>query len=148
MPLRPVSPALDYYRFKKDFIASYTRQSKEEVETRIKTFVIHFTEGLGRRRKIKLPGSDLTPIDTGAARANYNISIGFPDGTVHAPYLPPDPTALVDSYKAGQTIYIVNNLGYVALLNSPDTPSKQASPGFINRNIIRASLIAGLDFTA
>ena len=144
--LRSRSPALAFADFQKEFVAAYTEKSKEIVEERVKTFVIHLTEGLGRRRRIKAVGTDLTPIDTGVARSNWKITLGVPDLSVSKPHIPANPAAIVNNYKAGGTVRITNNTRHIGLLNSPRTPSKQAAPGFIERNIQRAAVIAKLRF--
>ena len=141
--LRANDPKLAFLNFKRQFVAAYTKESKAIVEQRVKTFVVHFTENLGRRRKIKSVGSDLTPIDTGVARANWKISLGTPDLTVSPPHTPIDPSVIVANYKAGGTVRITNNTRHIGILNSALTPSKQTAPGFIQRNIIRAALSAG-----
>lgn len=80
-----------------------------------------------------------TPVDTGRARANWQVEIGSPaSGTV-------DPTdksgqaaldagkKVIEGYKSGDAIYITNNLPYIERLN--DGWSAQAPAGFVEQAI-------------
>lgn len=96
-----------------------------------------------------------TPVDTGRARANWQVSVGRPaEGVLPAP---PSPsvgqqaalkqaqTALA-SYAGGEgvEIHITNNLPYIRRLN--DGWSKQAPAGFVETAVAAgvAAVKAGL----
>lgn len=87
-----------------------------------------------------------TPVDTGRARANWQVEIGTPaDGVIGDPTNPKETfdvsgqTAIsegqkvINSYQGGSSINITNNLAYIGRLNSGW--SKQAPAGFVERSI-------------
>mgnify|MGYP000225720258 CR=1 FL=1 len=75
-----------------------------------------------------------TPVDTGFARANWQITIGAPaTGTVTAPSL-----ASLEGYdpeRDGST-FITNNANYIQRLNGGH--SQQAPAGFVEAAIAKA----------
>lgn len=92
-----------------------------------------------------------TPVDTGRARANWQVNVGAPatgDVTVFPPSNKTDAigvrgassefaiTAAIEATRGyqGGTIFIVNNLPYIVPLN--DGHSKQAPSGFVQNAII------------
>jgi len=85
-----------------------------------------------------------TPVDTGRARANWLVGINRPRrevknkgalvGTVAAGQ------AAAAASKAGDTVYISNNLPYINRLN--DGWSGQAPPGFVEASVRDAILAA------
>lgn len=73
-----------------------------------------------------------TPVDTGRARAGWNIAKGErtarytpPEGVYAFPAIPPVP------YVRGQDIYITNNVSYIESLD--EGSSQQAPEGFSER---------------
>lgn len=93
-----------------------------------------------------------TPVDTGAARSNWLVSINTPRIDTIPPYAPGSKLGLGEganaqgalsqaqavtlSRKSGQKIFIVNNLPYIGRLN--EGSSKQAPAGFINIGVTQA----------
>ena len=82
-----------------------------------------------------------TPVDTGRARASWNVAVGSPD-----PSVPPeleegetyaDPTlpGLANSLDADQMIYITSNLDYIQALE--DGHSKQSPPN----NMVKMAVV-------
>lgn len=81
-----------------------------------------------------------TPVDTGRARANWQVSLNSPaGGTLEAV----DPSgqgtiakgaATIAGYKRGGAIHITNNLPYIGRLN--DGWSAQAPAGFVLRAVL------------
>lgn len=73
-----------------------------------------------------------TPVDTGRARGNWHISIGHPEPSVSETKtqtpLPSEGEKLKSS-KAGDTIYIQNNLPYIVGLEYGR--SRQAPQGMV-----------------
>ena len=65
-----------------------------------------------------------TPVDTGRARGNWNISVGEPDTTTSerktAKYTNPEKVPLANN---DESIYISNNLPYIATLEYGGFPS-------------------------
>lgn len=81
-----------------------------------------------------------TPVDTGRARGNWLPSIGTPrEETLRDKFDPSgqnaiaEATALVSSVKAGDTVYISNNLEYIQALN--EGHSQQAPAGFVEKAV-------------
>lgn len=81
-----------------------------------------------------------TPVDTGRARANWQVELGAPaSGTVD----PEDQSgqaaidkgkAQIEQYKGGSSINITNNLPYIERLN--DGWSAQAPAGFVEKAVM------------
>lgn len=79
-----------------------------------------------------------TPVDTGRARANWNVSAGSPDRSVTE-----DTSAQVPTLKKGdgeEAIYITNSLPYIGKLE--DGSSDQAPSGMVS--ITMAEVEAGI----
>ena len=81
----------------------------------------------------------ITPVDTGKARANWLASLGSPRGSTRetlgrspAPAIG-EAKAVISFYRNGSDFYLVNNLDYVADLNSGRKATRQQSPGFVER---------------
>ena len=87
-----------------------------------------------------------TPVDTGAARANWQVELGvIPSGHVNATDRSGSPTisrgsSIIARLRVGQTVYIVNNLPYIIPLEYGGYPigpktvggfSRQAPRGFV-----------------
>lgn len=85
-----------------------------------------------------------TPVDTGRARSNWQLSVGHSLGAEIGPYVPgrkgssaaenaaaaiAQAQGAVSSRKSGQDIFITNNVGYIEKLN--DGWSAQAPAGFV-----------------
>jgi hypothetical protein len=79
-----------------------------------------------------------TPVDTGQARANWLISINTPRFDTGPPMTAAAALVLaksaISAARSGDTVYISNNLPYIAALNRGR--SSQAPAGYI-QNIIR-----------
>lgn len=91
-----------------------------------------------------------TPVDTGRARANWQVSVGdAPDGVLFPePEKPPSPEAgaqrsldeaqqKVAEYKGRGIIHVTNNLHYIEKLNAGS--SAQAPAGYVEQAAIAAS---------
>lgn len=121
---------------------------KKQVEAKIHSYGFNLLQNLALA----------TPILTGQAKANWQASIGRPDGLfigLHGPtsdlldlaHRPPQAVdwaayqeqaqAVVYSYTVGQVLYIYSNLPYIQKLN--DGSSRQAPAGFVETAIIAAS---------
>ncbi len=94
-----------------------------------------------------------TPVDTGRARSNWILAVGSATRSQIEPYSAysrgskgggaergetanaksamDQAKVAVSSRQPEQTIFISNNLDYIGILNSPQTPSKQADPFFV-----------------
>ena len=88
-----------------------------------------------------------TPVDTGRARANWQVGLGSaPDGTLPAPSSPEEGLAnalsagqvTIGAYKGGTIIHITNNLPYIEALNNGH--SSQAPAGYVEK-----AVAAGVD---
>lgn len=93
-----------------------------------------------------------TPVDTGRARSNWQVSLGSPITAQREPYAPGEGLGRGEGQNAagalaqaqeqiaerrpGQTVYITNNVGYIGPLN--DGTSAQAPAGFVQAAITRA----------
>lgn len=83
-----------------------------------------------------------TPVDTGLARGNWRPSLNGPASTPIA-FLDLTGAATVAriqsigrQYRLGQTVYIVNRVPYISMLNSGSSP--QAPAGFVQASVRRA----------
>lgn len=80
-----------------------------------------------------------TPVDTGRARANWQVEIGQPASGVVEPADQSGQGAIaagkqvIESYKGGSSINITNNLPYIERLN--EGWSKQAPAGFVEQAV-------------
>lgn len=92
-----------------------------------------------------------TPVDTGRARANWQVNVGSPEtesipayvggakgstGAANAQAAIAQGEAAIGARQPGQSIFISNNLPYIARLN--DGYSAQAPAGFVQTTIQRA----------
>lgn len=90
-----------------------------------------------------------TPVDTGRARANWQVNIGSPVETVREAYSAGEmgSTAaanaqaaiehakrVIAAYKGGSSVHITNNLSYIGRLN--DGWSGQAPAGFVEQAVL------------
>lgn len=97
-----------------------------------------------------------TPVDTGAARSNWLVSMGSSRTDTISPYDPglAGSTAsanvsqaleqgrlVIEGYTSGKVIYISNNLPYIQRLN--DGWSKQAQAGYILKAVQAATAALG-----
>lgn len=96
---------------------------------------------------------EATPVDTGRARSNWIVTTGSPTGIVIPPYAPgrhlgrsetANAAAAIRQAEAAlaarapeATIYIQNNVAYLARLNAGS--SKQAPAGFVQKAITQAA---------
>lgn len=80
-----------------------------------------------------------TPVDTGRARANWQVSLGVP---IKSPIEATDRgggatvarnNAVIEGFTGGQKIWLTNNLPYIGRLN--DGWSAQAPKGFVEKAI-------------
>lgn len=93
-----------------------------------------------------------TPIQTGQAKANWQMELGGGEGGSDS-YLPDErllrppetidwqaysaeAVAAIEGYKAGQVIYVFNNLPYISALNRGS--SRQAPAGFVESAVYSA----------
>jgi len=93
-----------------------------------------------------------TPVDTGRARSNWQVSLGSPLSSEREPYVPGEALGKgegqnaagalaqaqerIGARRSGQDIYIQNNVDYIGALN--DGSSAQAPAGFVQAAIQRA----------
>lgn len=93
-----------------------------------------------------------TPVDTGRARSNWQVSLGSPITSQREPYAPGEGLGKAEGQNAagalaqaqerigkrrtGETVYITNNVDYIGPLN--DGTSTQAPAGFVQAAITRA----------
>lgn len=86
-----------------------------------------------------------TPVDTGRARANWQVSIGGEEGPGGVLPAPASPGAgaeealgkgrsAIMQYQGSGTIHITNNLPYIKRLD--EGSSKQAPAGFVEKAIV------------
>lgn len=106
-----------------------------EVEKISKDFLREVTQGIG------VALVEATPMDTGQARGNWLASIGAPRGDIIRGGTSSEMEAFGRSIRPvlflirdDDTVYITNNLDYIADLNRGK--SRQASAGFAQRAII------------
>ena len=94
-----------------------------------------------------------TPVDTGKARSNWQVSLGSPRNTVLTPYAPgrhlgkgeatnaaaafQKAAGTIAGRRRGQVVIIQNNVGYIGRLNKGS--SKQAPTNFVE-----SAVFAGL----
>jgi hypothetical protein len=86
-----------------------------------------------------------TPVDTGRARSNWQVSTSGPASGEREAFVPgkkgstgaanisaqlAHANSVILGYKRG-SIWISNALSYIGVLNSEATPSAQAPPGFV-----------------
>lgn len=93
-----------------------------------------------------------TPVDVGTARSNWLVSLDSPRRETIPAYVPGEKGStgganaqaavgqakqVTKEYKAGKNseIWIVNNLPYIALLNT-GTHSRQADPNFVETAVL------------
>lgn len=108
-------------------VRAFQRKTDIEIEKTLKKIAFD----LYRRIILK------TPVDTGRARASWNISVGKPDLSVASEGSHPAPRITgneLDSIRSSfgarfSTIYITNNLSYVVFLEHGS--SKQAPNGMV-----------------
>lgn len=114
-----------------DDVSAFVRKTEAKIETAIRKIAIDvFTE-------VVL----MTPVDTGRARGNWQVAIGsIPSGTLELD--DKDGTATIAKVqadalglKAGQSIYLVNNLEYITALEFGH--SKQAPSGMVRLTVQR-----------
>lgn len=81
-----------------------------------------------------------TPVDTGRARANWQVNIDSPaSGTVEAKDQSgqaaiAEGQAVIEKYKGNKSIHITNNLPYIGRLN--EGWSAQAPSGFVEKAVL------------
>ena len=79
---------------------------------------------------------ELTPVDTGKARAGWNLSRGTPDASVPAPGKKQYPKPETPTLEPGKdTIYIASAIPYILPLN--EGTSEQAPKRFVQAAIAR-----------
>lgn len=94
-----------------------------------------------------------TPVDTGRARSNWQVSLGSPITSQREPFSPGEGLGKgeganaagalaqgqdkIGKRKTEQDIYIQNNVDYIGALNNDGT-SAQAPAGFVQAAITRA----------
>jgi hypothetical protein len=89
-----------------------------------------------------------TPVDTGRARANWQVATGTPLSSTRDPFVPGQQSStagqntamaleqgrtVINASKPGTEIHITNNLAYIGRLN--EGHSAQAPAGFVERAI-------------
>lgn len=119
-------------------------------------------KGLGRNvnqltRKVALAADQAlvlgTPVDTGRARSNWQVSLGQPAAGERDPYAAGQALGIneganaqaaiaqgagvIGSRSEGQSVFISNNLPYIERLN--DGWSAQAPAGFVEDAVLKAA---------
>lgn len=84
-----------------------------------------------------------TPVDTGVAKANWNLSINSIDNTFKKSRKNADSTLArgiqgAERFVIGDTTYITNHTAYIYALESGATPSKKAPPGWVSLAVEQA----------
>ena len=112
-------------------VSKWTAKTEAKIETAIRKIALDvFSEVIL-----------MTPVDTGRARGNWQVSIGtIPGGTLELDDKAGTATigkvqAETLGLKAGQTIYLVNNLEYISALEFGH--SKQAPAGMVRLTVQR-----------
>lgn len=89
-----------------------------------------------------------TPVDTSRARSNWHIDLN----SIQVRFFEPNEgqtadaaSSVIASYKLGQTVFISNNLPYIARLN--DGYSLQAPAGFVQDSVVRAENAANRKYS-
>lgn len=85
--------------------------------------------------------TDRTPVDTGRARASWNLAVGAPDPKIPPPKLPntggigkpSDPTVTKSDIESGKPIFVTSNLDYIEYLEAGS--SDQAAGGMVEISI-------------
>ena len=81
-----------------------------------------------------------TPVDTGRARANWNMSVGVIDTRSTENIAAPDAEATanerLEGYDGNKAVYISNHLPYIQRLN--EGHSKQAPANFVEKALMLA----------
>jgi len=134
-------------------LTEYARKKKVEIKKVRKTYAYALYSSIVRK----------TPVDTGRARANWNVSIGEPDSsTTEKTRKSPKPLSSMPEPKGDESIFITNNLPYIETLEYGGYPkkpkggndktingySKQAPEGMVgvtlanNENIFNAAVEA------
>lgn len=92
---------------------------------------------------------DMTPVDTGRARANWQVTIGAPSSAVNPEKFDKagNPTVeagrdVINSITTLGAIYLTNNLPYILALEKGHS-KKQAPQGMVQVTIDRLSLQLG-----
>ena len=90
----------------------------------------------------------MTPVDTGRARANWGVGVNtMPTGTTDATEDPtPDIESAVAAARAGDTIYLVNNLPYIGMLEYGGYPEGPRTVGGFSaqapQGMVRVTLVS------
>jgi len=107
----------------------------KQVEAVMKRIVIPVQQELVRATALRaLSGIEqATPVDSGRARSNWNISSGVPDMETSERTEPRDQTGAINAAPADKTIFISNGLPYIERLN--EGYSKQAGANFVEEAV-------------
>lgn len=117
-------------------IGAFRRSIPDRVELTKKLAAFHVWNGV----------TLATPVDTGRARAAWNMAVGSADLSVppEGRYAGPTPPA-IGAIPPGAPVIVSNNLPYIAPLNNGH--SQQAPAGFVER-VVQDTLAAFGDFAA
>ena len=106
-------------------LASFERKFAGNVDKLVRTVALDMTSSIVLR----------TPVDSGRARGNWQVSIGAPSARVTGELDPAGAMAqakalgALASYRPGASVFIVNNLPYIIPLEY--CSSKQAPGGMV-----------------
>lgn len=99
-------------------LTKYAKKKGVEIREVQKTYAFALYSSIVRK----------TPVDTGRARANWNISVGHPDtSTTTSTRKTPKPMSSLPDPKGDESIFICNNLDYIEKLEYggfPNPPKK------------------------
>lgn len=118
------------------------------IQVRSEKFEVHVHE-MVRRVALAVDTAVVvsTPVDTGRARANWQVGLGSaPQGSLPEPASPGEGATsaltraqnVVATYRGTGTIHIINNLHYIEALNNGH--SRQAPAGFVG-----IAVVAGIE---
>ena len=99
-------------------LTKYAKKKGVEIREVQKTYAFALYSSIVRK----------TPVDTGRARANWNISVGHPDtSTTESTRKTPKSMSSLPDPKGDESIFICNNLDYIEKLEYggyPNPPKK------------------------
>ena len=114
----------------------------EQIKDVLQNKVYNVQANLVRETAMRVLGNltKTTPVDTGRARANWNMSVGTPDMSTTENTGAPDSDATADEvlsgYQGNKAVYVSNGLPYIIRLN--EGHSKQAPANFVEESVMLA----------
>ena len=104
-------------------LSAYARKRKVEIQEVRKTYAYALYSSIVKK----------TPVDTGRARANWNIAVGEQDtSTTEKTRKSPKPQSVMPEVEGDEPIFISNNLPYIETLEYGGYP-KDVKKGTYNK---------------